>query len=295
MSPTLFCFGEVLWDLLPTGKIAGGAPMNVAFQANQLGLSAKMVSRVGADDWGAELLDFLNDKGVSTQFVQTDSQHPTGLVNVTLDSKGSPAYEIVQPSAWDFIASDPALHDAVAAADALVFGSLACRSDRTQSTLLELLDVAALRVFDVNLRRPFFSQNLLDTLLSKADIVKLNDEELAIIAAWHGAVGGETEQMQFLKKKYALDMLVLTKGPQGAACLDDAGYHTHPGFSVKVHDTIGSGDAFLAAFLSKMLAGDDSPECLAFACAVGALVATKQGGTPDIGAAEIQDFIRKNK
>ncbi len=295
MPSTLICFGEVLWDLLPTGKIAGGAPMNVAFQANQLGLSAKMVSRVGADDWGAELLDFLNDKGVSTQFVQTDSQHPTGLVNVTLDSKGSPAYEIVQPSAWDFIAPDPALHDAVAAADALVFGSLACRSDRTQSTLLELLDVAALRVFDVNLRRPFFSQNLLDALLSKADIVKLNDEELDIIAAWHGAVGGEAQQMQFLKKKYALDMLVLTKGPHGAACLDDTGYHTHPGFSVKVHDTIGSGDAFLAAFLSKMLAGDDGPECLAFACAVGALVATKQGGTPDIGAEEIQDFIRENK
>ena len=113
MPSTLFCFGEVLWDLLPTGKIAGGAPMNVAFQANQLGLSAKMVSRVGADDWGVELLDFLNDKGVSTQFVQTDPRHPTGLVNVTLDSKGSPAYEIVQPSAWDFIAPDPALHDAV--------------------------------------------------------------------------------------------------------------------------------------------------------------------------------------
>ena len=292
MPSTLICFGEVLWDLLPTGKIAGGAPMNVAFQANQLGLSAKMVSRVGADGLGTELLDFLNDKGVSTQFVQTDPQHPTGIVNVTLDSKGSPAYEIVRPSAWDFIASDETLHDAAAAADALVFGSLACRSDSTQSTLLELLDVAALRVFDVNLRRPFFSQNLLDALLSKADIVKLNDEELDIIAAWHGAVGGEVQQMQFLKKKYALDMLVLTKGPHGAACLDDEGYHAHPGFSVKVHDTIGSGDAFLAAFLSKMLAGDDSPECLAFACAVGALVATKQGGTPDISAGEIQDFIK---
>jgi hypothetical protein len=198
---TVICFGEVLWDLLPTGKIAGGAPMNVAFQANQLGLSAKMVSRVGADGLGDALLRFLGEKGVSTQFVQTDPQCPTGIVNVTLDSQGSPAYEIVQPSAWDFIASDPTLHDAVAAADALVFGSLACRSDRTQSTLLELLDVAALRVFDVNLRRPFFSQNLLDALLSKADIVKLNDEELDIIAAWHGAVGGEAQQMQFLKKR----------------------------------------------------------------------------------------------
>ncbi|MFN0036636.1 MAG: carbohydrate kinase family protein [Saprospiraceae bacterium] len=293
MRPTLICFGEVLWDLLPTGKIAGGAPMNVAFQANQLGLSAKMASRVGADDLGEALLSFLDEKGVSTQFVQTDPQHPTGIVNVTLDPQGSPAYEIVQPSAWDFIAPDGALHDTVMEADAFVFGSLACRAEGSRSTLLELLDVAALRVFDVNLRRPFFSQNLLDALLSKADIVKMNDEELAVIAAWSGAAAGsgEAAQMQFLKEKYALDMLVLTKGPHGAACFDELGYCAHSGFRVQVSDTIGSGDAFLAAFLSQLLAGAESRDCLDFGCAYGALVATKQGGTPDIGAGELRDFV----
>jgi len=286
------CYGEVLWDLLPTGKIAGGAPMNAAYHINNLGLSATMISRIGADDLGRELLAFLNDKGVSTRYVQTDPLLPTGIVNVTLNSKGSPAYEIVQPVAWDNIQPDEELHDIVKEADALVFGSLACRSERSKNTLLELLDVATLRVFDTNLRRPFYSQSLLEELLSKTDIAKMNDEELAIIAGWNGVQADEATQMQFLKQKFGLERLILTKGENGAACLDETGYHTHPGFPVQVRDTIGSGDAFLAAFLSKMLAGADSPECLEFACALGALVATKQGGTPDINTLEIQKLIK---
>ena len=290
-NPILLCFGEVLWDLLPTGKIAGGAPMNVAYHANNLGLSTRMVSRVGTDALGAELLAFLNSKGVSIQYIQTDPVLPTGTVNVTLNEQGSPAYEIVQPVAWDHISPTEDLHDIAMEADALVFGSLACRSERTKNTLLELLEVATLRVFDVNLRRPFYSQALLEELLSKADIVKLNDEELAIIAAWNGVGGGEAEQLRFLKEKFQLELLILTKGDKGAACLDESGCHTHPGFPVVVKDTIGSGDAFLAAFLSKLLAGADSPECLAFACALGALVATKQGGTPEIDPLKINNLI----
>lgn len=287
----VICFGEVLWDMLPSGKIAGGAPMNVAYHVNNLGLSATMVSRVGADDLGRELLSFLQNKGVSTRYVQTDPLLPTGIVNVTLNSKGSPAYEIVQPVAWDNIHPDAALHHIVREADALVFGSLACRSERSKSTLLELLGGAKLRVFDTNLRRPFYTQNLLEELLAQADIAKMNDEELAIIAGWSGVQGGETLQMQFLKEKFGLNLLILTRGENGAVCLDASGYHTHPGFPVQVRDTIGSGDAFLAAFLSKWLGGANSSECLEFACALGALVATKQGGTPDVNSWEIENLI----
>ncbi len=290
-QPSIICFGEVLWDLLPSGKIAGGAPMNVAYQANQLGMTSKMISRVGMDALGEELLHFLDGKGVSTRFVQKDPVHATGIVNGTLNNQGVPTYEIVQPAAWDFITPDGELHDTVMEADALVFGSLACRSNSTKTTLIELLNIATLRVFDVNLRQPFYSKNLLEELLPKADIVKLNDDELAIISAWYGTAGTEADQMKFLRDKYQLDVLILTKGANGAACLDETGFHSHPGFIVNVDDTIGSGDAFLAAFLNKLLTGSESAECLEFASALGALTATKKGGTPTITQLEIQDFL----
>lgn len=291
-NPKLICFGEVLWDILPTGRIAGGAPMNVAFHANNLGFSSQMISRVGDDPLGAELLEFLNGKGISTQHVQIDSMYPTGIVEVTLSSTGSPSYRIVEDVAWDHISNNDELQDmSLLEADALVFGSLACRSIQTKQTLISLLDAATLRVFDVNLRRPFYSRELLEELLSNSDIAKLNDEELRILADWNGVQGSETDQLLFLMQRFGLDVLILTKGDQGAACMDDTGYHSHPGFTISVQDTIGSGDAFLAAFLSKMLAGANTPECLEYACALGALVATRQGGTPNVTRQEIQQFI----
>ncbi len=293
-TPTVICFGEVLWDLLPSGKIAGGAPMNVAYHVNQLGLSAQMISRVGNDDLGKELLDFLNTKGVSTHLVQSDHTFSTGTVNVVLDEKGSPSYDIVQPAAWDFIHPDSEMLDTVKEADALVFGSLACRNGRTKRTLLELLEVAPLRVLDVNLRQPFYSKNLLEELLTQADIVKMNDEELELLSGYWAELQTPLNQMEFLRRKFGLETLIVTRGSNGAACLDESGYCEHPGFKVTVKDTIGSGDAFLASFLSKMLVGDATSQCLQFACAMGALVATKQGGTPVIAESEIETILQTN-
>lgn len=294
-NPTLVCFGEVLWDVLPAMKIAGGAPMNVAFHANQLGLRARMISRVGRDALGDELLAFLNAKGVSTHLVQSDDMHPTGTVNVTLNEKGAPRYSIAQPVAWDFIQSDPAITDAVTGADAFVFGSLACRSEQTRNTLFELLDVARLRVLDVNLRAPFYSERLLGNLLDRADMVKMNDEELPILAGYGGVSGTETGMMEFLRKRYRLDTLIVTRGAAGAIVLDKNGFWEHGGFRIQVEDTIGSGDAFLAAFLSTFLHGGPTADCLRLACAVGALVATKKGGTPDISTAEIDELLHEKK
>lgn len=293
--PTVICFGEVLWDLLPTGKIAGGAPMNVAFHANQLGMRSHMISRIGNDALGHELLGFLNEKGVSTRLVQVDETFPTGIVNVVLDEKGSPSYELVQPSAWDFIHPITEMTDTVKEADALVFGSLACRNERTKRTLFELLDIAPLRVLDVNLRTPFFTKNLLEELLQKADIVKLNDEELHLLCGYWSGLEGEQLQMSFLKEKFRLEALVVTKGPNGAACLDDSGYHEQPGFTVQVQDTIGSGDAFLAAYLSKLLVNANANDCLRFACAIGALAATKAGGTARLSGEEIEVILNSKQ
>lgn len=290
-KPTIICFGEVLWDLLPSGKIAGGAPMNVAFHANQFGLNSKMISRIGQDGLGEELLDFLNQKGVSTQFVQADGSFPTGIVNVVLDEKGSPSYEIVQPAAWDFVQPDAGMLDAVRQADVLVFGSLACRNGITKQTLLELLGAAKLRVLDVNVRQPYFSKGLLEELLSQADIVKMNDEELELISGYWIELHDPLEQMVFLKNKFGLETLIVTRGSNGAACLDASGYCEQAGYRVTVKDTIGSGDSFLAAFLSKLLNAESTAECLRFACAIGALVASKQGGTPLLSQAEIDSIL----
>jgi fructokinase len=265
--------------------------MNVAFHANQLGMRSHMISRIGNDALGHELLGFLNEKGVSTRLVQVDETFPTGIVNVVLDEKGSPSYEIVQPAAWDFIHPVTEMTDTVKEADALVFGSLACRNERTKRTLFELLDIAPLRVLDVNLRAPFYHKNLLEELLQMADIVKLNDEELHLLSGYWSGLEGEQLQMSFLKDKFNLEALIVTKGPHGAACLDDEGFHEQPGFQVTVKDTIGSGDAFLAAYLSKLLVNENAETCLRFACAIGALAATKAGGTALMSEGEIEGML----
>ena len=290
-NPIVICFGEVLWDLLPSGKIAGGAPMNVAFQTNNLGMQARMISRVGSDDLGKELLAFLQEKGVSTDCVQTDSTYPTGMVNVSLDEKGIPSYDIVQPAAWDHIELREEMLDTVAGADALVFGSLSCRSEQSKKTLLTLIQKAPLRVFDVNLREPFYSQTLLEELLPKANIVKVNDIELDILARWYDMEGSESDRMAALQDKFGFDRIIVTKGEHGAACRSHSGYCTVPGVSVKVEDTIGSGDAFLSGYLSQLFAGASDQECLRFANALGALTATKAGGTPNISLEEIRVFL----
>lgn len=290
-NPVVICFGEVLWDLLPSGKIAGGAPMNVAYQTNNLGMQSRMISRVGSDDLGRELLAFLQGKGVSTDWVQIDSTYPTGIVNVSLDEKGIPSYEIVQPAAWDHIELREEMLHTVAGVDALVFGSLSCRSEHSKKTLLALIGKAPLRVFDVNLREPFYSQTLLEELLPKANIVKVNDLELDILASWYDMEGTESDQMAALQEKFGFDRIIVTKGEHGAACRSKAGYCTVPGVSVKVQDTIGSGDAFLSGYLSQLFAGASDQECLRFANALGALTATKAGGTPNISLEEIRAFL----
>lgn len=290
-QPIVICFGEVLWDLLPSGKVAGGAPMNVAYQTNNLGMQSRMISRVGSDELGQLLRSFLQEKGVSTEFLQIDAQLPTGIVNVLLDEKGIPSYEIVQPAAWDAIELTEAMLDTVRSADALVFGSLSCRSTQSRNTLKALIAVAPLKVFDVNLRAPFYSRELLEEMLPSANIVKVNDLELEILADWYGFTGSESEQMQALLNKFGFDRLIVTKGEHGAACASGMTYCTTPGIIVKVQDTIGSGDAFLSGFLSQFFSGKPDQECLRFANALGALTATKAGGTPNIQQEEIMALM----
>lgn len=278
----IVCFGEVLWDLLPTGKIAGGAPMNVAVHANQLGLQATMISAVGDDELGEGITSFLSSRGLSVSTIQKN-EYQTGIVEVTLDAKGSPSYEIIKPVAWDFIRLTENAKKTVQEADALVFGSLALRNEVSKNTLLELQAVAKLKILDINLRKPFYTPELADELFKVADIVKVNDEELEMICAWHGQTGDETANARFLKERYQLKGIIVTRGGNGAFFMDEYNeVSEHQGFKVTVNDTIGSGDSFLASFITKWLNGETPAEALKFACAVGAFVATQKGATPVI-------------
>jgi fructokinase len=279
-KPTIVCFGEVLWDMLPTGKLAGGAPMNVAYHLNHLGAYSRLVSRVGNDALGVELTNFLTEKGVSTDFVQMDNVLATGIVDVTLDEKGSPSYKIIQPVAWDNISITSEIKEAVSEADAFVFGSLICRNAASKQTFLELLDLSKRAIFDVNLREPFYSKDTIQPLLEKANIVKMNEEELAIISQWYGVEMDFLQQIKDLQQRFDIATLIVSHGSKGAYCFENEVLHFEKALEIVVKDTIGSGDAFLAGFLSEKLNDKSPQECLKKACALGAYVATKAGATP---------------
>lgn len=291
MNQEIICFGEVLWDMLPTGKLAGGAPMNVAYHLNALGVSAKVISRVGNDDLGAELLDFLKEKGIPTDLIQVDNTQSTGVVNVKLDEKGSPTYDIEMSVAWDFIENTEGVQIAVSKANILVYGSLICRNAVSKNTLLDALKKTKIKVFDVNLREPFYDKTLIESLLSKANMVKMNEHELAIISSWFTDKTDFEGQIQGLYEHFNLDTLIVSQGSEGAYCFEKDKLYFQPSFKITVCDTIGSGDAFLAGFLSEKLKGSNPQQCLLMACKMGAYVATKAGATPPIAQDALNTFL----
>lgn len=301
MQQYICCFGEVLWDMLPSGKLPGGAPMNVATHLQNLGIPAKMISRIGKDELGAEIKAFLESKNCTTEWIQEDETLTTGWVKVQLSEKNEATYTIVHPVAWDFIQTNEATQQLVNQASALVFGTLASRDDTSYQTLLSILknlpkDSKVLKVFDINLRPPHYSQGLIEEFLQYADIVKLNEDELKIVAKWYQIEGGEENQLREISQKFNLNTLIVTKGGDGAILLrlesDGKKYfYQQAGYKVVVADTIGSGDSFLAGFLKNILAEKSSEYALNFACAIGALVASHSGANPAITEADIEGVM----
>ena len=287
------CFGEVLWDVLPTERVAGGAPMNVAIRLQSLGIDSAIISRIGNDIAGQLLIDIIQQKQVNTSLIQTDFALPTGEVLVHLDETGTASYNIINPSAWDMIEYNDVNCKAVAAADVFVFGSLSCRNEVSKNTLFRLLDHAAFKVFDVNLRAPFYSMELIEMLMNRADFIKLNDEELMIVAAAIGATFTNIEaSIQFIAAKTNTEAICVTKGKDGAVLYINQNFYYHSGFKVTVADTIGAGDSFLAALLSKLLQSVPHDELLPFACAVVSMVASKQGANPQITTDEVEHLMK---
>jgi len=290
-DPVLVCFGETLWDVLPGGRLPGGAPTNVAIHLRYQGFAPLMVSRLGDDAPGRELRAFLRGKGVSDAGLQTDPARQTGIVRANVTNSTEVTYDIVEDVAWDHIAPDEATAARVAGSDVFVYGSLAARNETSRNTLLQYLQVATYKVFDVNLRPPHYTPERTRQLLAEATVVKMNHHELAEITGWLGGPGEPRAGMAFLKDHYRLATVIVTRAERGAAVLGGEGYFEHPGFPVTVQDTIGSGDAFLATFLAGHLRGDAAAVTLERACRVGAYVATQRGATPPYDAGAVDGLL----
>ena len=287
----VICFGEVLWDVFPEFRRVGGAPLNVAFRLNALGVDAFPVSAVGRDALGRELLAQIDSWGIDAQHIQVSGDLSTGTVDVSLKPDGSASYQISQPVAWDHIASTNLLLAWVAQCSAFVFGSLAARHHITRSTLNELLEVAPFVVFDVNLRPPHWDSCTLILWMKQADFIKLNDEELDLVAQSYGwTEEGLEHRIERLIAETRCSWLCVTLGAKGAVLFHDGRIHHHPGYRIEVVDTVGAGDAFMATLLAGILSGQEAPVALDRACAMGALVVGTAGATETITEETLSTF-----
>lgn len=296
MSKKTVCFGEVLWDMFPNEKIIGGAPLNVALRMNALGVDSQIISRVGKDTLGEEIQNYLTDNQLSKRFLQTSEKLPTGQVLVHLNDEGSASYTIAEPVAWDEISLSEDLKEEVSQSDLFLYGSLATRNSHSFSTLNALLSLAPYKVFDVNLRPPFYSMPVLKTLMDAADLIKFNDEELAIIQQELGGTKNDLkDQLLFLAEKTNTPTLCVTLGSEGALLYHQGEFYEQSGFPIKVIDTVGAGDSFLATLLSGILLKTSMQDTLANACAMGAMVAGRKGANPQITQEELAAFRSNNE
>lgn len=212
MQPEIICFGETLFDVLPDGAVPGGAPMNVAIHLQYHSHSPLVISRVGKDSAGIELIRFLQEKGLTTEHIQQDEIHQTGLVVADVSNKTQVVYNIVEQVAWDYISYDENLAAIVKESEVFIYGSFASRNKISREALLKYLPKAKLKIFDVNLRAPHYTPEGIRELLAYADIIKMNHHELAEISAWYGVSLNEKESMQYLRKQLNKKMLMVTRG-----------------------------------------------------------------------------------
>jgi fructokinase len=304
MNTEFFAFGEILWDCLPSGKHAGGAPFNVTAHLAQIGASAALISAVGQDSLGDEIIEVAEEKGVNTRFVaRAQDGLATGTVLVTLDAKANATYEIVQPAAWDEIEVLPEALEAVAQAKALIYGSLAGRSPYNLNQLGRLLETGGpLKFFDVNLRPPFAEPALVIELAQRADVIKLNDEELGKLASWIRTGEGTADtprSIEGLSRACAViaegtntSRICVTRAAEGAALWDAGELVCAPAPRVVVKDTVGAGDAFTAGLMVGLTRGMETRELLVNACRLGAFVASHPGATPVLPIDLTQRFTR---
>lgn len=289
-------YGEVLWDVFPDKKKIGGAPLNVALRMKTLGCDVAMISCVGNDKDGEAILSHVKELGLYTAAIMKSDEFPTGLVEVTLNENGSASYEINYPSAWDKIVLNDSAKGLVDRADVLIYGSLVCRDEVSRKSLEELLQTNAYKVFDVNLRKPHYTYEILEKLMLSADFIKFNDEEIIEIAsALQSPFASIEENISFIAEKTNTNAICVTRGKDGALLYWKGKLYENEGYPVKVADTVGAGDSFLASLLTSLLTNKEPQLAIDFACAVGALVAEAPGANPEISLSRIKSMIGEVK
>ncbi|MDH4322361.1 MAG: carbohydrate kinase [Desulfobulbaceae bacterium] len=273
--------GEVVWDCFPDRRVLGGAPVNVAYQLGQLGVEATVVTRIGSDGLAEETLRRLTELGVSVAGVQRDPSLPTGRVEVTIGADHEPSFDIVAPAAWDAISFAPADDLLGGKPFTLIYGTLAQRDPRSREAIGWLRRRAAARFYDVNLRPPFTTPELVLASLADADLVKMNGDELRRVGGWAAIDATEKKMVaKELLKKYNVTVLAVTEGKNGAWLMAGDRCYEHPGFPVEVVDTVGAGDAFFATLIEGYLRTRPPAECLERANRRGSYVAGRHGATP---------------
>jgi len=293
---TVLSFGETLWDLLPTGPALGGAPCNLAYRVNSLGERGVIVTRLGRDDLGRKAFDQIAGLNMETRFIQWDDAHATGTVPVKVDGRGVPDFTILKDVAYDYIEPTDELLALAPAADCICFGSLCQRSPRTQQTLLTLLSAApqALKFFDINLRKDCTSRPAVERSFYKTDILKLNDTEALELRRMFDLTPTTPEDIAAeVLRRWGLKGCLVTLGERGAYAVAGGKEARVAGWKVDVVDTIGSGDAFSAAFLTSWLRGRSLEDCCILGNALGALVAGTKGATAPIALDEIQRLCNR--
>lgn len=284
--------GELLWDVLPSGPRLGGAPANFSVMAGRLGNHATILSRIGRDDFGRQAMEFLDPLPVDAGLVQVDPAHDSGLVTVELDG-GQPRYTIHEAVAWDFLELSDEWVRAAERADVICFGSLAqrCRISRqTIQTLVAETSSACIRIFDVNLRSPFYSGEVLEESLELATVVKMNDAEVPVVMNLLGLPcesGSDQDWLvvsaqRLLEGFPALQMAAVTRGAAGSLLVKREEWHEHPGVAAEVADTVGAGDAFTAALAHSMLRGANLAAMNEAGNRWGAWVASQPGAMPGL-------------
>lgn len=285
--------GEALFDCLPTGRKLGGAPANFAYHVSQFGFQSFAISAIGNDELGQEIIDTFEQVGLHYCLPKVDA--PTGTVKVTLDEKGIPQYEICLGVAWDNIPLTDELLAIAKDAKAICFGSLAQRAEVSRATIqamLEIMPQETLKVFDINLRQSWYSREVIERSLQYSNILKINDEELDIVAPMLLGVDTDPDNLiaaskektlcvcRQLIERYALDMLILTCGTNGSYVITSDTFNFIPTPKVEVADTVGAGDSFTAAFIAKLLGGASIQEAHEMAVKVSAYVCTQSGAMP---------------
>jgi len=282
MQNKVITIGEILWDVFPDGKKAGGSSMNVALNLHKQSVNSGFISAVGDDDNGKELLNFLGENHFLTDLIQINTELPTSTVVVQLDENHQATYTIKQPVAWDDIQLNDKIIEAVKQADAMVYCSLTCREEQSKKTILSLLKQAKTKIFDINLRAPFYEKELIGELLTHANILKINEDEIVWVRDTFGLTGNTDEQiLKQLSAQFNIEIICLTLGDKGACVLKDGKLFKHAGYKVQVADTVGAGDAFLATFIACYLEGYPMETILDNACKVGAFVASQAGANPE--------------